>query len=143
MQLGLSVLCTLVAALFLGVTNALVVPRQNTDAPGTIRCTSRSTELSSHDCNVALLALGPGGIAGPIQFLRPGVSTVSATSGGCKVTAATTDGSIIDISKGRLEHGGVAGFDNLLTKCGATPGTVVIQGGATGGGNTIVTISAA
>ncbi|KAJ7583691.1 hypothetical protein C8J56DRAFT_954705 [Mycena floridula] len=140
MQLGLtalfSVFCTLVVSV-----NGLVLPRAA--VAGTITCTSPATELSSHDCNVALLSLGPGGIAGAIQFLRPNAASVSATSGGCKVSAATTDNSIIDISKGRLEHGGVAGFDNLLTKCGATPGTVLIQGGAQGGGNLLVTISAA
>lgn len=140
MQLGLSLFLSFLALTF---TNALVIPRAGAQAPGTITCTAKTTQLSSHDCNVALLSLGPGGIAGAIEFLRPGSSQVTATSGGCTVTAQTTDGSIIDISKGRLEHGGVAGFDNLLTQCGATPGTVLIQGGSTGGGNTLVTISAA
>ncbi|THV01991.1 hypothetical protein K435DRAFT_836681 [Dendrothele bispora CBS 962.96] len=112
-------------------------------APGTVTCTNKAQTLSSHDCNVALLSLGPGGIAGAIQFLRPNTASVSATSGTCKVSAQTTDGSIIDISKGRLEHGGVKGFDNLLDECGATPGTVLIEGGATGGGNVLVTIAAA
>ncbi|KAF5371587.1 hypothetical protein D9758_003510 [Tetrapyrgos nigripes] len=112
-------------------------------AAGTVTCTNKAQQLSSHDCNVALLSLGPGGIAGAIQFLRPNTASVTATSGGCTVSAATTDGSIIDVSKGRLEHGGVKGFDNLLDECGATPGTVLVQGGATGGGNLLVTISAA
>ncbi|KAH8824983.1 hypothetical protein DL96DRAFT_153188 [Flagelloscypha sp. PMI_526] len=110
-------------------------------AAGTITCDGGAA-LSSHDCNVALLSLGPGGIAGAIQFLRPNVPSVSATSGGCTVTAETTDGSVINISKGRLEHGGVAGFNNLIAQCGG-PGQVTIEGGAQGGGNTVVTISAA
>lgn len=33
----------------------------------------------------ALLALGPGGIAGKIEFLRVNSASASATSGGCKV----------------------------------------------------------
>jgi len=142
MQPGLIMFFSLFFAL-LSCVNGLVVPFEPRAAAGTITCTNQAVKLSSHDCNVALLALGPGGIAGAIKFLRPGTAAVSATSGGCTVSAASTDNSIIDISKGRLEHGGVAGFNNLLTQCGATPGTVLIQGGAQGGGNVLVTISAA
>ncbi|KAH8924056.1 hypothetical protein BT69DRAFT_1296700 [Atractiella rhizophila] len=100
-------------------------------------------QLSSHDCNVALLSLGPGGIAGAIEFLRVNSNFATATSGSCTVSVSTTDGSNISISKGRLEHGGIKGFDNLIADCGATPGSVLIQGGATGGGNVMLTVSPA
>ncbi|KAK7440995.1 hypothetical protein VKT23_016775 [Stygiomarasmius scandens] len=123
------------------LTTPLLEARQQ--APGTVTCTNKAQKLDSHDCNVALLGLGPGGIAGAIQFLRPNVPSVESTSGSCKVSAQTTDGSVISISKGRLEHGGIKGFNDLRDECGATPGTVLIEGGAAGGGNVLVTISAA
>jgi len=112
-------------------------------SPGQIVCTS-SKKLVEHDCNVALLGLGPGGIAGAIEFLRVNGDVTSATNGTCKITAQTTDGSNIDCSKGRLEHGGINGYENLLSQCGGSPGQVLVQGGAAGStGNLLVTISPA
>ncbi|KAJ4482970.1 hypothetical protein C8J55DRAFT_488500 [Lentinula edodes] len=111
-------------------------PRQSTLNVAT--CTDPATQLVEHDCNVALLGLG-GGIAGAI-------STTSATSGTCTVTASAVDGgTTIDISKGRLEgHGSTnGGFDNLLTACGPSPGSMVIGGGAKPTGNIQIAISAA
>ncbi|KAF7289626.1 hypothetical protein HMN09_01324800 [Mycena chlorophos] len=92
-------------------------------------CTDPSVQLVTHDCDVALLGLGPGGIAGTIEFLRVNAATTSATSGTCTVSATAVDGgTIIDISKGRLEgHGSTnGGYDNLLTACGPSPGSMVI-----------------
>ncbi|KAJ3788241.1 hypothetical protein GGU10DRAFT_373263 [Lentinula aff. detonsa] len=118
------------------------MPRQSTLNVAT--CTDPATQLVEHDCNVALLGLG-GGIAGAIEFLRVNSSTSSATSGTCTVTATAVDGGeTIDISKGRLEgHGSTnGGFDNLLTACGPSPGSMVIGGGAKPAGNIQIAISA-
>ncbi|KAJ7844778.1 hypothetical protein B0H14DRAFT_2585079 [Mycena olivaceomarginata] len=79
------------------------------------------------------------------QFLRVGAASTMAVSGTCRVTATAIDGGIaIDISKGRLEgHGSPnGGFDNLLTACGASPGSLVIGGGAVPAGNIEISISA-
>ncbi|KAJ7234190.1 hypothetical protein B0H12DRAFT_1058516 [Mycena haematopus] len=109
------------------------------------KCTDPAVQLVEHDCNVALLGLG-GGIAGTIEFLRVSAASTSFTSGTCKVTATAVDGgTTIDISKGRLEgHGSTnGGFDNLLTACGPSPGSMVIGGGALPSGNIEIAISAA
>ncbi|KAJ7111968.1 hypothetical protein C8R44DRAFT_856538 [Mycena epipterygia] len=114
-------------------------------------CTSPATQLVEHDCNVALLGvrhisdLG-GGIAGAIEFLRVNAASTTAASGTCRVTATAVDGgTTIDISKGRLEgHGSTnGGFDNLLTACGPSPGSMIIGGGSNNGGNIEIAISAA
>ncbi|KAJ3725126.1 hypothetical protein C8R42DRAFT_708312 [Lentinula raphanica] len=131
-----------VSARPLWFTRALL-PRASTLNVAT--CTDPATQLVEHDCNVALLGLG-GGIAGAIEFLRVDNSTTSATSGTCTVTATAVDGgTTIDISKGRLEgHGSTnGGFDNLLTACGPSPGSMVIGGGAKPTGNIQIAISAA
>ncbi|KAJ7472743.1 hypothetical protein FB451DRAFT_1250560 [Mycena latifolia] len=110
------------------------------------KCTNPATTLVTHDCNVALLGLGPGGIAGAIEFLRVNAASATSASGTCRVTVTAVDGgTTIDISKGRLEGHGSAngGFDNLLTACGASPGSMVIGGGALPAGNIEVAISAA
>ncbi|KAK7006185.1 hypothetical protein R3P38DRAFT_3037167 [Favolaschia claudopus] len=109
------------------------------------KCTNKSVKLIQHDCNVALLGLG-GGIAGAIQFLRVNAQSTTAVSGTCRVTATAVDGgTTIDISKGRLEgHGSPnGGFENLLTACGPSPGSMVIGGGAKPQGNIQIAISAA
>ncbi|KII84383.1 hypothetical protein PLICRDRAFT_32417 [Plicaturopsis crispa FD-325 SS-3] len=131
------------------LTLALPTPRQFARADETTlnqaTCTDPATKLVEHDCNVALLALG-GGIAGAIEFLRVNSSTTSGTSGTCTVTAtAVNGGTTIDISKGRLEgHGSTnGGFDNLLTACGPSPGSMIIGGGSNNGGNIEIAISAA
>ncbi|KIK62855.1 hypothetical protein GYMLUDRAFT_41727 [Collybiopsis luxurians FD-317 M1] len=119
-------------------------PRQSSEL-NVATCTDPATQLVEHDCNVALLGLG-GGIAGTIEFLRVNSSTTSATSGTCTVTATAVDGgTTIDISKGRLEGHGSSngGFDNLLTACGPSPGSMVIGGGALPTGNIQIAISAA
>ncbi|KAJ7196822.1 hypothetical protein GGX14DRAFT_672004 [Mycena pura] len=108
-------------------------------------CTDPATQLVEHDCNVALLGLG-GGIAGAIEFLRVNAPSTTAVSGTCRVTAtAVNGGTTIDISKGRLEGHGSAngGFDNLLTACGPSPGSMVIGGGSNDGGDIEIAISAA
>jgi len=120
--------------------------RRSTTAINVATCTDPSVQLSQHDCDVALLGLGPGGIAGTIEFLRVAATTASFTSGTCTVTVNAVDGgTAIDISKGRLEGHGDSngGFDNLLTACGPSPGSMVIGGGATPVGNIEVVISAA
>ncbi|KAJ4000483.1 hypothetical protein F5050DRAFT_1804089 [Lentinula boryana] len=140
--LTLFVVSCAVSARPLWLTRALM-PRQSTLNVAT--CTDPATQLVEHDCNVALLGLG-GGIAGTIEFLRVNSSTTSATSGTCTVTATAVDGGeTIDISKGRLEgHGSTnGGFDNLLTACGPSPGSMVIGGGANPTGNIQIAISAA
>ncbi|KAJ7067341.1 hypothetical protein C8F01DRAFT_664916 [Mycena amicta] len=133
------------AFLLSSLVNALpLTPRAS--ALNVAKCTNPAVKLVQHDCNVALLGLGPGGIAGAIEFLRVSAATTSSTSGTCKVTATAVDGgTLIDISKGRLEGHGSAngGFDNLLTACGASPGTMVIGGGSNNGGNIQIIISAA
>ncbi|KAJ7814429.1 hypothetical protein B0H14DRAFT_3878714 [Mycena olivaceomarginata] len=97
------------------------------------QCTDASVKLVEHDCNVVLVGLG-GGIACAIEFLRVGATATA-------VNASTT----IDISKGLLEgHGSPnGGFDNLLTACGASPGSLVIGGGAVPTGISEIPISAA
>ncbi|KAJ3807963.1 hypothetical protein EV368DRAFT_88926 [Lentinula lateritia] len=138
----LLLVCSAVSARPLWSSRALK-PRQSTLNVAT--CTDPATQLVEHDCNVALLGLG-GGIAGAIEFLRVNSSTTSATSGTCTVTATAVDGgTTIDISKGRLEgHGSTnGGFDNLLTACGPSPGSMVIGGGAKPTGNIQIAISAA
>ncbi|KAJ3888223.1 hypothetical protein GG344DRAFT_79981 [Lentinula edodes] len=138
----LLVVCCVASARPLWSSRALK-PRQSTLNVAT--CTDPATQLVEHDCNVALLGLG-GGIAGAIEFLRVNDSTTSATSGTCTVTATAVDGgTTIDISKGRLEgHGSTnGGFDNLLTACGPSPGSMVIGGGAKPTGNIQIAISAA
>ncbi|KAJ3761211.1 hypothetical protein FB446DRAFT_720269 [Lentinula raphanica] len=140
--LTLLIACWSVSARPLWFTRALL-PRASTLNVAT--CTDPATQLVEHDCNVALLGLG-GGIAGAIEFLRVDNSTTSATSGTCTVTATAVDGgTTIDISKGRLEgHGSTnGGFDNLLTACGPSPGSMVIGGGAKPTGNIQIAISAA
>ncbi|KAJ3828806.1 hypothetical protein EV361DRAFT_948009 [Lentinula raphanica] len=140
--LTLLIACWSVSARPLWFTRALL-PRASTLNVAT--CTDPATQLVEHDCNVALLGLG-GGIAGAIEFLRVNNSTTSATSGTCTVTATAVDGgTTIDISKGRLEgHGSTnGGFDNLLTACGPSPGSMVIGGGAKPTGNIQIAISAA
>jgi len=118
---------------------------RTSDALNVASCTDHATKLVEHDCNVALLGLG-GGIAGAIEFLRVNSASTSATSGTCTVTATAVDGgTTIDISKGRLEGHGSSngGFDNLLTACGPSPGSMVIGGGALPAGNIRIAISAA
>jgi len=134
-------LAALVLSLFASADALAIQRRAAAPTVGATTCTVGSA-LSSHDCNVALLALG-GGIAGTIEFLRVDAPTNSATSGGCTVSVATDDGGNIDISKGRLEHGGIKGFDNLISDCQDAPGSVLIQGGSTTGGNLLLTIAAA
>ncbi|KAJ7157653.1 hypothetical protein C8R43DRAFT_949019 [Mycena crocata] len=134
-----------ISALFLAtIANALPV-KPRASALNVAKCTSPATKLVTHDCNVALLGLG-GGIAGAIQFLRVNAASTSAVSGTCRVTATAVDGgTTVDISKGRLEgHGSPnGGFENLLTACGASPGSMVIGGGSNNGGNIEIAISAA
>ncbi|KAJ7614007.1 hypothetical protein FB45DRAFT_1008797 [Roridomyces roridus] len=131
-------------ALF-SVSNAAALPvRPRATALNVATCTSPSTQFVEHDCNVALLGLG-GGIAGAIEFLRVSASSTTAVSGTCRVTATAVDGgTTIDISKGRLEgHGSTnGGFDNLLTACGPSPGSMIIGGGALPSGNIEIAISA-
>ncbi|KAF7312899.1 hypothetical protein MKEN_00974300 [Mycena kentingensis (nom. inval.)] len=156
------VLCLSALLLSTLVTALPLVSRQS--AIGVATCTDRATQLVSHDCNVALLSLG-GGIAGAIQFLRVNSASTTATSGTCKVTATAIDGgqaaffhtlynlsksrffagTIIDISKGRLEGNGRpnGGFVNLIDACGTTPGTMVIGGGTNNGGNILISIEKA
>nr|GAT47405.1 predicted protein [Mycena chlorophos] len=127
------------------LANALPLSRR-ASAINVATCTDPSVQLVTHDCDVALLGLGPGGIAGTIEFLRVNAATTSATSGTCTVSATAVDGgTIIDISKGRLEgHGSTnGGYDNLLTACGPSPGSMVIGGGSNNGGNIQISISAA
>ncbi|KAJ7683708.1 hypothetical protein B0H17DRAFT_30087 [Mycena rosella] len=134
------------ALLLVSVVDALpVAPRAAAVALNVAQCTSPATKLVTHDCNVALLGLG-GGIAGTIEFLRVNAASTTAVSGTCRVTAtAVNGGTTIDISKGRLEgHGSTnGGFDNLLTACGASPGSMIIGGGALPAGNIEIAISAA
>ncbi|KAJ7153598.1 hypothetical protein C8R46DRAFT_1191410 [Mycena filopes] len=130
--------------LLASIVNALPLKSRAT-ALNVAKCTSPATKLVTHDCNVALLGLG-GGIAGAIEFLRVNAASTTAASGTCRVTATAVDGgTTIDISKGRLEgHGSTnGGFDNLLTACGASPGSMVIGGGALPAGNIEIAISAA
>jgi len=125
---------------------SLLQQRASTSALNVATCTDPATQLVTHDCDVALLGLGPGGIAGAIEFLRVNASSTAFTSGTCTVTATAVDGgTTIDISKGRLEgHGSTnGGFDNLLTACGPSPGSMVIGGGALPTGNIQIAISAA
>ncbi|KAF8176104.1 hypothetical protein K438DRAFT_2022551 [Mycena galopus ATCC 62051] len=135
------------ALLLASVVNARPLKsRAATSALNVASCTDPSVQLVEHDCNVALLGLGPGGIAGAIEFLRVSAASTSFTSGTCTVTATAVDGgTTIDISKGRLEgHGSTnGGFDNLLTACGPSPGSMVIGGGALPSGNIEIAISAA
>ncbi|KAJ7846138.1 hypothetical protein B0H13DRAFT_110841 [Mycena leptocephala] len=132
------------ALLLVSIVDALPL-KSRAVALNVAKCTDPAVKLVEHDCNVALLGLG-GGIAGAIEFLRVGAASTSAVSGTCKVTAtAVNGGSTIDISKGRLEgHGSTnGGFDNLLTACGPSPGSMVIGGGALPTGNIEIAISAA
>jgi len=125
---------------------SLLRARTDTSVLNVATCTDPSTQLVTHDCDVALLGLGPGGIAGAIEFLRVNASSTSFTSGTCTVTATAVDGgTTIDISKGRLEgHGSTnGGYDNLLTACGPSPGSMVIGGGALPTGNIQIAVSAA
>ncbi|KAJ6512650.1 hypothetical protein C8R45DRAFT_1067860 [Mycena sanguinolenta] len=133
------------ALLFASIVDAIPL-KPRASALNVASCTDPSVQLVEHDCNVALLGLGPGGIAGAIEFLRVSAQSTSFTSGTCKVTATAVDGgTTIDISKGRLEgHGSTnGGFDNLLTACGPSPGSMVIGGGALPTGNIEIAISAA
>ncbi|KAE9398970.1 hypothetical protein BT96DRAFT_711842 [Gymnopus androsaceus JB14] len=148
----LSSLLLTILAVSLGVTalptwySRALQWRQSTTTLNVATCTDPSVQLVEHDCNVALLGLGPGGIAGAIEFLRVSAATASSTSGTCTVTVNAVDGgTTIDISKGRLEGHGDSngGFDNLLTACGPSPGSMVIGGGALPTGNIEVVISAA
>ncbi|KAJ7340889.1 hypothetical protein DFH08DRAFT_938628 [Mycena albidolilacea] len=132
------------ALLLASVVSALPL-KSRASALNVAKCTDPSVKLVEHDCNVALLGLG-GGIAGAIEFLRVGAASTTAVSGTCRVTATAVDGgTTIDISKGRLEGHGSAngGFDNLLTACGPSPGSLVIGGGALPAGNIEIAISAA
>ncbi|KAM0755416.1 hypothetical protein T439DRAFT_351203 [Meredithblackwellia eburnea MCA 4105] len=99
--------------------------------PGDIITCAKGKTLVTHDCNVAFLALGPGGIAGAIQFLRPNSNVATGVSGTCKFTAtAINGGGVIDASKGRLEHG----QEPMIAQCGATVGSkVTIVGGSVEG----------
>jgi len=102
-------------------------------------CQDKNTQLVSHDCNAALLALG-GGIAGSIEFLRVNVASSTGTSGTCSITTtAVNGGTTIDISKGRLEQA----FDAYIAACGDTPGTVTATGGAKPSGDIQITIAQA
>ncbi|KAJ7679208.1 hypothetical protein DFH06DRAFT_506911 [Mycena polygramma] len=132
------------ALVFASIVDALPL-KSRASALNVATCTDPATQLVEHDCNVALLGLG-GGIAGAIEFLRVNAASTSAVSGTCKVTATAVDGgTTIDISKGRLEgHGSTnGGFDNLLTACGPSPGSMVIGGGANPAGNIQIAISKA
>ncbi|KAJ7340887.1 hypothetical protein DFH08DRAFT_963728 [Mycena albidolilacea] len=101
------------------------------------QCTDASVKLVEYDCNVVLVGLG-GGIAGAMETLRVG-ATATAVNGN-KYTGTT-----INISKGLLEgHGSPnGGFDNLLTACGASTGSLVIGRGAVPTGISEIPISAA
>jgi len=102
-------------------------------------CQDKNTQLNSHDCNTALLALG-GGIAGSIEFLRVNAATSTGTSGTCSITTtAVNGGTTIDISKGRLEQA----FKAYIAACGDTPGTVTAAGGAKPSGDIQITIAQA
>ncbi|KAJ7755519.1 hypothetical protein B0H16DRAFT_1453484 [Mycena metata] len=128
----------------LASVNALPVKSRAT-ALNVATCTDPAKKLVTHDCDVALLGLG-GGIAGAIEFLRVNAASTTAVSGTCRVTAtAVNGGTTIDISKGRLEgHGSTnGGFDNLLTACGPSPGSMIIGGGANPTGDIEIAISAA
>ncbi|KAF7337013.1 hypothetical protein MVEN_02137900 [Mycena venus] len=132
------------AFLLASIVDALPL-KPRASALNVAKCTNPAVKLVEHDCNVALLGLG-GGIAGAIEFLRVNAASTTAVSGTCRVTATAVDGgSTIDISKGRLEgHGSTnGGFDNLLTACGPSPGSMVIGGGALPSGNIEIAISAA
>ncbi|KAJ1553424.1 hypothetical protein HK096_007888, partial [Nowakowskiella sp. JEL0078] len=83
----------------------------------------------------ALLKLG-GGIAGAIQFLRPGTSSTTGSFGTCLITTTSQDsGAVVDVSKGRLE----AAYRVLLNGCGRKTGSVVISKGSSTG-NTLLKI---
>ncbi|KAJ7759324.1 hypothetical protein DFH07DRAFT_1060192 [Mycena maculata] len=122
----------------------LLKSRASTTALNVATCTDPAAQFLTHDCDVALLGLG-GGIAGTIEFLRVSASSTTAVSGTCRVTAtAVNGGTTIDISKGRLEgHGSTnGGYDNLLTACGPSPGSMIIGGGALPAGDIEIAISA-
>ncbi|KAJ7471397.1 hypothetical protein B0H11DRAFT_2039804 [Mycena galericulata] len=133
-----------VSALVLASTVAALPLKSRAVALNVATCTDPSTQFLTHDCDVALLGLG-GGIAGTIEFLRVNAASTTAVSGTCRVTAtAVNGGTTIDISKGRLEgHGSTnGGYDNLLTACGPSPGSMIIGGGANPTGDIEIAISA-
>lgn len=127
-------------------TSAAPIPKRallrRVDALGAgdvVTC-GNGAKLDTHDCDVAFLALGPGGLAGSIEFLRPNAAETTGTSGTCTFTATAIGGTIIDASKGRLEQG----QEPMIAQCGAVVGSsVVVVGGTNNGGNVRLTISAA
>ncbi|KAL3425560.1 hypothetical protein PVAG01_02351 [Phlyctema vagabunda] len=94
---------------------------------GTV-CTDSSTKLVSHDINVALLSIC-GSIAGTIQQCAGNPTETTGTSGTASFTLkAATDGTTINITKGRWEHCVAA----ARATCGDSPLTSTCIGGADG-----------
>ncbi|KAJ1567395.1 hypothetical protein HK096_010004 [Nowakowskiella sp. JEL0078] len=133
--------CAFVLVLVFSLISAAPAPAGNNlrasdqgSVVGKPTCTGKA--IVEKDCNRALLALG-GGIAGKIQFLRPGTSSTTGKFGTCLITTTSQNAkAVVDVSKGRLE----AAYRVLLSGCGKTTGSVVISGGSSSG-NTLLSIA--